>query len=41
MFFFKLKERFCLRSVDAVWNKVFFLRRGRHWIRLRPYSSVP
>ena len=27
--FFKLKKRFCLRSVDAAWSKVFFLRRVR------------
>ena len=34
--FFKLKKRFCLRSVDAAWSKVFFLRRVRCGIRLRP-----
>ena len=27
--FFKLKKRFCLRSVDAAWSKVFFLSRVR------------
>ena len=27
--FFKLKKQFCLRSVDAAWSKVFFLRRVR------------
>ena len=36
MFFFKLKKRFCMRSVDAAWSKVFFLRRVRCGIRLRP-----
>ena len=34
--FFKLKKRFCLRSVDAAWSNVFFLRRVRCGIRLRP-----
>ena len=34
--FFKLRKRFCLRSVDAAWSKVFFLRRVRCGIRLRP-----